>query len=74
LIIDYYFYAIIGYILKKPTPFPGPRPGLSRLVSYKAIGANSISLLIVLKKNRKNGYYYTNKRTVKNGSSSKYLN
>ncbi|KAK1449589.1 hypothetical protein CCUS01_11472, partial [Colletotrichum cuscutae] len=61
LIINYYFNTIFKYILKKPTPFLGPRPGLGGLISYKAIGAHSISLLIVLKKNKKTGRYYINK-------------
>ncbi|KAK1454226.1 hypothetical protein CTAM01_17238 [Colletotrichum tamarilloi] len=71
--VDCCFYAVIGCVLEKPTPFPGPRPGLGGLVSHKAAGANSISLPTALRKNRKNGHHCTGRRTAKNGSGSKHL-
>ncbi|KAI3527115.1 hypothetical protein CABS02_15439 [Colletotrichum abscissum] len=37
-VADCCFYAVIGCVLEKPAPFPGPRPGLGGLASHKAAG------------------------------------
>ncbi|KAK1458634.1 hypothetical protein CTAM01_17162 [Colletotrichum tamarilloi] len=69
-VADCCFYAVIGCVLEKPTPFPGLRPCLGGLASQKAAGAHSTSRPTAL---RKNGHRRTGRRTAKNGCGSKHL-